>query len=67
MAAPILNARQEAVAAVSVAGPVARITRDEVAVFGAAVRQAAEAISSRMGFFTKRSNETQTVPSIRSK
>lgn len=48
LAAPILNGREEAVAAVSISGPVGRVTVENVPVFGARVRVAANAISLRL-------------------
>lgn len=48
--AAIVNSRNEAVAAISVSGPVARITRGKVPEFAAEVREAARTISERMGF-----------------
>lgn len=65
VAAPILNARQESIAAVSVAGPITRISRDHIPSFAAAVIQAAEAISARMGFLAARPREPQVVSTIR--
>jgi IclR family KDG regulon transcriptional repressor len=47
--APILNWRQEALGSISIAGPVARISRDKIPVFAAAVRDAAQKISIRVG------------------
>ncbi len=47
--APILNWQQEAVASISIAGPVTRISRDRVPVFATAVRDAAQKISVRIG------------------
>ena len=50
VAAAILNSRHEAVAAISVSGPVARITRDKIPAFSAAVKEAVRSVSERMGF-----------------
>jgi DNA-binding IclR family transcriptional regulator len=50
VAAAIVNSRNEAVAAISVSGPVARITRDKVPAVAAAVKEAVRTISERMGF-----------------
>jgi len=50
VAAAILNSRHEAVAAISVSGPVARITRDKIPTFSAAVKEAVRTVSERMGF-----------------
>ena len=48
--APVLNARREAIAAISLAGPITRISADKVPVFASAVKDAAREIASRMGF-----------------
>jgi DNA-binding IclR family transcriptional regulator len=50
VSAPILNATREAVAAVSVSGPVTRVTPNQVAALARAVMAAAGAISAAMGF-----------------
>ncbi len=49
IAAPILNARQEALAAISVAGPTTRISEDKIRIFAASVMEASRLISARMG------------------
>ncbi len=49
IAAPVLNAAHEAVAAISLAGPTARITQNRIRELGAAVMAAAQLISARMG------------------
>jgi IclR family transcriptional regulator, acetate operon repressor len=50
VSAPILGADGEAVAAISVSGPITRIGREQVAALSAAVIEAARAISAAMGF-----------------
>jgi len=50
IAAPVLNSNRETVAAISVASPSTRLGLDKVPLFAAAVREAARAISERMGF-----------------
>ena len=50
VSAPILGADGEAVAAISVSGPVTRVGQEQVGALGAAVVQAAKAISAAMGF-----------------
>lgn len=58
VAAPVLNQHGESIAAVSVAGPISRISEDKVGIFAAAVKDAAEKIAVRMGFSFSRSNST---------
>lgn len=60
--APILNSNQEAVAAISVSGPVTRISQDEVPILATAVKEAARAISASMGFW--QSDHAQTPHSV---
>jgi IclR family acetate operon transcriptional repressor len=48
LAAPILNAEQEAVAGVSISGPTARMTNGKVPEFAATIRAAAHQISARL-------------------
>ena len=50
VSAPILGAREEPLAAVSVSGPVTRISLNQVPALAAAVRSAANNISAAMGF-----------------
>ncbi len=50
VSAPVLGANREVVAAVSVSGPVTRISPAQVPALAAAVMSAARAISSAMGF-----------------
>jgi len=50
VSAPILNSDREPVAAVSVSGPVTRVSPNQVAVLAGAVTGAARAISAAMGF-----------------
>jgi DNA-binding IclR family transcriptional regulator len=50
VSAPILNGDREAIAAVSVSGPVTRVTPNQVAALARAVMAAAAAISAAMGF-----------------
>lgn len=64
VACPILNARQEAIGAVSVAGPATRISRDEIPLFAKAVKQAAEEISSCMGYSRERPNSVAVSPPV---
>jgi DNA-binding IclR family transcriptional regulator len=48
--APVLNARNESMAAISLAGPITRISTDKVPMLAVAVKDAAREIASRMGF-----------------
>lgn len=48
LAAPILNAEQEAIAAVSISGPTARMTNERLPEFAATIRAAAGQISARL-------------------
>lgn len=48
--APIFEESGKVAAAISVAGPTTRIRRDKIPVFAAAVKEAARAISARLGF-----------------
>ena len=50
VSAPILNSDREPIAAVSVSGPVTRVSPDQVAVLAEAVCDASRAISVAMGF-----------------
>jgi DNA-binding IclR family transcriptional regulator len=50
VSAPILNADREPIAAVSVSGPVTRVSPNQVAALAGAVSSAARAISVAMGF-----------------
>lgn len=50
VSAPVFNSDAESVAAVSVSGPVTRVTPNQVATFAGAVISAARAISVAMGF-----------------
>jgi DNA-binding IclR family transcriptional regulator len=50
VSAPILNANREPIAAVSVSGPVTRVSPNQVAALAGAVSSAARAISAAMGF-----------------
>jgi len=50
VSAPVLGAKREVVAAVSVSGPVTRISPAQIPALAAAVMNAARAISSAMGF-----------------
>jgi DNA-binding IclR family transcriptional regulator len=50
VSAPILNANREPIAAVSVSGPVTRVSPNQVAALAGAVSSAARAISMAMGF-----------------
>lgn len=59
VAAPILNSRHEAVAAISVSGPVARITSDKIPVFARAVKEAVRTVSEQMGFASQRPARTR--------
>jgi len=47
--APILNSRGEALASVSIAGPVTRVSEDKIPRFAVALRQAATEISNYLG------------------
>lgn len=48
--APILNHKQEPAAAISVSGPTTRLSRDEIPAIAGAVKRAAQAISTKIGF-----------------
>jgi DNA-binding IclR family transcriptional regulator len=48
LAAPVLSAKQEPLAGVSISGPTARMSDDKLPEFVAAIRAAAQAISSRL-------------------
>jgi IclR family transcriptional regulator, acetate operon repressor len=50
VAAPILAGGGNAIAAVSISGPTTRVTADQIPALASAVRDAAEAISTAMGF-----------------
>jgi DNA-binding IclR family transcriptional regulator len=50
VSAPILNSDSEPIGAVSVSGPVTRVSPDQVAMLAGAVMSAARAISAAMGF-----------------
>jgi IclR family acetate operon transcriptional repressor len=50
VSAPILNSHGEAVAALSISGPVTRVSPSQVAALAGAVKTAARAISAAMGF-----------------
>lgn len=50
IAAPILNSAMEAEAAISVSGPISRVTIERIPDFAAALREAARSISTRIGF-----------------
>ncbi len=48
--APILDENSKVAAAISVAGPITRMSRAKIPVFAAAVKEAARTISARLGF-----------------
>jgi DNA-binding IclR family transcriptional regulator len=50
VSAPILNSDREPIAAVSISGPVTRVSPNQVAMLAGAVTSAARAISAAMGF-----------------
>jgi IclR family acetate operon transcriptional repressor len=50
VSAPILSSDREPIAAVSVSGPVTRVSPNQVAALAGAVSSAARAISAAMGF-----------------
>jgi DNA-binding IclR family transcriptional regulator len=50
VAAPILNARDEGVAAVSLSGPITRVTTEKITLFAAAVKEAAGEVSTYFGY-----------------
>lgn len=50
IAAPILNANGEALAAISLSAPIARITKEKIGILVAAVKDAAAEIAARLGF-----------------
>ena len=50
VSAPILNAETESIGAVSLSGPVTRVSPNQVAALAGAVKSAADAISVSMGF-----------------
>ena len=55
--APVFNCDSEVVAAVSIAGPVFRITRDRTSFLAAAVMKAAATISAALGYRSSNGNE----------
>ena len=56
VSAPILNSDGEPIAAVSVSGPVTRVSPNQVAALAGAVTSAARAISVAMGFSQRNSD-----------
>jgi IclR family KDG regulon transcriptional repressor len=62
VAAPILNQAGEAAAAVSVSGPISRISEDKVSIFAAAVKEAAAKIGTRLGFSASRNLPVDSGP-----
>jgi len=64
VSAPILNSDREPIAAVSVSGPITRVSPSQVAVLAGAVTAAARAIAAAMGFSQ---GETQIVDRRRHK
>jgi len=50
VAAPILNGGGEAIAAISLAGPITRISADKIPLFAAAVQEAAREVAKHLGF-----------------
>jgi DNA-binding IclR family transcriptional regulator len=64
VSAPILNSDREPIAAVSISGPVTRVSPDQVGALAGAVTSAARAISAAMGFSLR---EPETVNRRRAK
>jgi DNA-binding IclR family transcriptional regulator len=65
--APILNSRAEPVAAISVSGPITRISEDKTPIFAATVMETAQKISARFGFRELREDKTEKwEPEVRS-
>jgi DNA-binding IclR family transcriptional regulator len=56
--APILNARGEAVAAISLSAPVTRISTEKIGMFATAVKDAAADAASRLGFHRPQPNSS---------
>jgi DNA-binding IclR family transcriptional regulator len=50
VAAPIFNARKQAIAAISISGPVSRITREKQGDLSEVIKQATQEISRRLGY-----------------
>jgi DNA-binding IclR family transcriptional regulator len=48
--APVLNARSEALAAISLSAPITRISTEKIGMFALAVKDAAAEIAARLGF-----------------
>jgi len=62
--APILNANGEAVAAISLSGPITRISTEKIGMFAIAVKDAATQIAMRLGFHHPDSNRSLHEPSL---
>jgi DNA-binding IclR family transcriptional regulator len=62
VAAPILDSRERAIAAISVAGPLSRITRGKVPSLGRALQGTAIAISARIGARMREAGAAKTAP-----
>jgi DNA-binding IclR family transcriptional regulator len=61
--APVLNARGEAVAAISLSAPVTRIGTEKIGMFAVAVKDAAAEIAARLGFLHPDSDRALHEPS----
>ena len=62
VSAPVLNAGGYAVAAISVSGPVTRVSPGQVSAFAGAVASAARAISVQMGLAPRESDAAKSLP-----
>ena len=62
VSAPILNSDHEPIAAVSVSGPVTRVSPDQVGALAGAVTSAASAISTAMGFSQREPEASSELP-----
>lgn len=62
ISAPVLNSSGEAFAAISVAGPTSRVSEAKIPAFSAALRDAARAISVRIGFSPPAHTSSETPP-----
>jgi DNA-binding IclR family transcriptional regulator len=61
--APVLNARGEAVAAISLSAPITRIGTEKIGMFAVAVKDAAAEIAARLGFHHPDSDRSLHEPS----
>jgi len=66
VSAPILNSRGEPLGAVSVSGPVTRISPNQVSALAAAVKSAADSISVAMGFSPREADHPRRAEKVAS-